>query len=163
MNSRLYLGGLSVLLVITALGTLIYTARHATSPITDSPVTKTFEEIVEDPPVTPIEQTVLIFTETPLPNQKVTSPLIVSGNARGYWYFEASFPIELVDANGVRLAISPAQAQGDWMTENFVPFSATLTWSSASTTATSGTLILHRDNPSGMPENDDEISLPVIF
>ncbi len=99
----------------------------------------------------------------PLPDEAVKSPLTVSGEARGTWYFEASFPIELVDTNGKRLAVTPAQAQSDWMTENFVPFTATLTWSSTSTTATSGVLILHKDNPSGLPEHDEELRIPVKF
>lgn len=102
-----------------------------------------------------------IVVHSPTASMTVESPLVVVGEARGTWYFEASFPIELVDANGLRLAIVPAQAQEDWMTEAFVPFSATLTFN-APTTAT-GTLILHKDNPSGLPEYDDELRIPIRF
>jgi hypothetical protein len=98
---------------------------------------------------------------TPLSNSQITSPLKVSGSAVGNWYFEASFPVILKDANGNVLAESPAQAQGDWMTTDAVPFVSTLTW--GTTTATSGVLILKRDNPSGLPENDNEVSFPVLF
>lgn len=94
------------------------------------------------------------------PNQILTNPLIVTGEARR-WYFEASFPVELVDGNGKRLAIGPAQAQGDWMTERFVPFKITLTFP-APTTST-GTLIFRNDNPSGLPENQEEYRIPVRF
>jgi len=55
----------------------------------------------------------------------------------------------------------PAQAQGDWMTENFVPFAATLDFTTP-TTAT-GSLILEKDNPSGLPENDKQLTIPVKF
>jgi hypothetical protein len=79
------------------------------------------------------------------------------------WYFEASFPIRLVDAKGNIILQTHAQAQGEWMTENFVPFTSTLTWSSTSTTATSGVLIFMRDNPSGLPENDAEVRIPITF
>ena len=89
------------------------------------------------------------------------SPLTVLGSATGNWYFEASFPVILKDQNGNVLAQAPAAAQGDWMTTSTVPYLATLTW--ATTTATSGVLILKKDNPSGMPENDAEISFPVSF
>ena len=94
-------------------------------------------------------------------NQLITSPLVVSGQARGSWYFEASFPVELYDGNGKRIAMVPAQAQGDWMTTNFVPFKATLSFSKP-TTAT-GTLILKNDNPSGLPQNALELRIPVRF
>lgn len=103
----------------------------------------------------------MITVATPLPNAKIKSPLEITGSARGNWYFEASFPVVLVDAKGKTIAQSPAQAKGEWMTTEFVPFSVTLTWSK--NTATSGTLILKRDNPSGLPENDKEIRIPVSF
>ena len=93
-------------------------------------------------------------------NQLVTSPLTITGEAAG-WYFEASFPVELVDANGKRLAAGPAQAQGDWMTSAFVPFKATLAF--ATPTTATGTLILRNDNPSGLKENERELRIPVRF
>ncbi len=95
------------------------------------------------------------------PNQLVTSPLTIEGFARGYWYFEASFPVELIDGDGKRLALEPAHAKSNWMTDAFVPFSVTLSFSKPKTAT--GTLILHRDNPSGLPENDDELRIPVRF
>lgn len=103
----------------------------------------------------------LIQVGAPQSNALVTSPLVVTGRARGPWYFEASFPVRLFDANGRELAVTPAQAQGEWMTENFVPFRATLTFSPPATLT--GTLVLHNDNPSGLPENDKEIRIPVRF
>jgi hypothetical protein len=101
-----------------------------------------------------------ISLSSPAPDATVTSPLVVTGEARGSWYFEASFPVRLLDSNGNELAVAPAQAQGDWMTTDFVPFSVTLTFT---TTDTSGTLVLEKDNPSGLPENADSISIPVQF
>lgn len=103
----------------------------------------------------------MINVTSPLPNTKVKSPLEITGNARGAWFFEASFPVTLVDASGKTIAQSPAKAKGEWMTTEFVPFTDTLSWSK--NTATSGTLILKRDNPSGLPENDKEIRIPVTF
>lgn len=93
--------------------------------------------------------------------ERVTSPLTVEGQARGGWYFEASFPVELRDGNGKLIAQMPAQALGEWMTPEFVPFKAVLTF--AKPTTSTGTLILHNDNPSGLPENDRWISVPVRF
>jgi hypothetical protein len=103
----------------------------------------------------------LIVVSNVVANQILESPLTIEGSARGLWYFEASFPVELLDGNGKRLTIKPAQAQGEWMTIEFVPFSVTLTFVKP-TTAT-GTLILHKDNPSGEPSRDDSLRIPVRF
>ena len=103
----------------------------------------------------------LITITNPRPNQMVTSPLTITGQARGNWYFEASFPVRLLDANGKELAVSPVQAQGDWMTTEFVPYSVTLNFTTPTTKT--GILILQKDNPSGLPENDDSLIVPVIF
>ena len=100
----------------------------------------------------------VIKIANPRPNTTISSPLTITGEARGTWFFEASFPVRLVDNQGAEIATGIATAQGEWMTEDFVPFSATLTFSTA---ATIGTLILERDNPSGLPENADELRVPV--
>lgn len=90
----------------------------------------------------------------------VVSPLIVTGQART-WYFEASFPVELRDANGTVLAQVPAQAQDDWMTTQFVPFSATLEFAAPATST--GTLVFRKDNPSGDPRFDESAELSIRF
>ncbi|MNI95059.1 hypothetical protein D3C73_1532640 [compost metagenome] len=48
------------------------------------------------------------------------------------------------------------------MTDNYVPFSSTLTFEAPSAGG-SGVLVLRKDNPSGLPENDDEIEIPITF
>lgn len=103
-----------------------------------------------------------VFVSNIKPGDTVASPLTVEGEARGTWYFEASFPIELLDANGNRLVMVPAQATDEWMTEDFVPFRVTLEFP-AQPAGSIGTLILHKDNPSGLPEHDDNLHFPVKF
>jgi len=102
----------------------------------------------------------LISVDVPLPDSSVMSPLVISGKARGSWYFEASFPVKVLDADNKVLAQAPAQAQGDWMTTEYVPFTVTLDFTP--TTAT-GTLVLHNDNPSGLPDKDKELDIPIRF
>lgn len=102
-----------------------------------------------------------IRVTSPRPNDIVQSPIRLDGEAVGGWYFEASFPVRLVDANGYTLALRPATAKGDWMTESFVPFSLELPFAAPSTST--GTLILTKDNPSGLPEYDAELRIPVRF
>ena len=91
----------------------------------------------------------------------IKSPFVVRGEARGYWFFEASFPMRLYDGNGKEIAVAIAQAEGEWMTENFVPFSAELKFVAPATK--DGVLVFQKDNPSGLPEYDDEVRIPVTF
>jgi len=107
-----------------------------------------------------IEEAIIQVTY-PEPNAIVTSPLTVTGKARGTWYFEANFPVRLLDGNGREIAVIPAQAQGEWMTTNFVPFNVILNFTNPTTTI--GTLVLEKDNPSGLPEHADELRIPVRF
>jgi len=102
-----------------------------------------------------------IRVSMPLENSVIASPVTIRGEARGNWYFEASFPIKLLDGNSKELAIAPAQAQGEWMTTEFVPFELSLSYPTPATEI--GTLVLMKDNPSGLPEHDDRIIIPVRF
>ncbi|MBX4181641.1 GerMN domain-containing protein [Candidatus Parcubacteria bacterium] len=98
---------------------------------------------------------------SPKVNDTIGSPVTVTGEAKGTWYFEASFPVKILDANGKVLGQGPAQAQGDWMTTNFVPFTATINFTTPTTST--GTVVFEKDNPSGLPENADEVRVPVKF
>ena len=111
-----------------------------------------------------LEKTDLIRIDSPRPNQTITSPLTISGEARGTWFFEASFPVVLTDHDGNVIAQGIATAKDDWMTTDFVPFEATLTFTEDKNAYTkTGMLILYKDNPSGLPEYDDELKVPVGF
>lgn len=98
----------------------------------------------------------------PYPNGIVASPLTITGEARGTWYFEASFPVEMQDVDGNVLGQGHAEAIGNWMTEDFVPYTATLSFT-VPAGVTEGVLYLRKDNPSGLPANDDEAHFPVQF
>ena len=113
------------------------------------------------PPNNTSSKSDLIQVDTPFGGQSIGSPVKISGKARGSWYFEASFPIRLVDGEGNTIATAIAQAQGNWMTSDFVPFSANLTFGVPQTKT--GTLVLLKDNPSGRPESADELRAPIVF
>lgn len=106
----------------------------------------------------------LIVLNTPKAGTEITSPVTLTGKARGNWFFEASFPIMIVNWDGLIIGEGIATAQGDWMTTEFVPFTATITYDIAPETPYDrGAIILKKDNPSGLPENDDAIEIPVTF
>jgi len=102
-----------------------------------------------------------IKIDAPTSNQVISSPLEISGQALGSWYFEASFPIKLIDENGQTLATGQAAAQSDWMTSDFVPFKAELNF--ANPTSSIGMLVFSNDNPSGLPEKEKQYGIPVSF
>lgn len=96
------------------------------------------------------------------PGDKISSPLEITGEARGTWFFEASFPITILDDSGNIIVEGHAEATADWMTEEFVGFKATLQFTTPQN-VTKGFLVLHKDNPSGLAQNDDELKIPVKF
>jgi hypothetical protein len=102
-----------------------------------------------------------IRVSAPVADAVLSSPFVITGEARGTWYFEATFPVTLLDADGKPVISTFAQAQGEWMTEQLVPFRTELTFT-APATAT-GTLVLEKANPSGLPEHAAEVRVPVRF
>ncbi len=110
----------------------------------------------------------LIKLRAPIPNEVIISPLHIAGSARGNWFFEGSFPVSLVNWDGLIIAEGIATAEGEWMTNEFVPFSATLEYTSPYKEGDQdfmkrGALILQKDNPSGLPEHDNALEIPVRF
>ncbi len=110
----------------------------------------------------------LIRVFGPKQNAVVSSPLRITGEARGNWYFEADFPVWIEDANGNVLGqhyatakLDPNDPDSTWMTVEYVPFESELLFSMPTTNI--GVLVLAKDNPSGLPENDDEVRIPVQF
>lgn len=148
------LGIVSLLIVIAAIALFVIPAQApgpGGSTATTTPMAR-FED--------------MIVLESPLPGATITSPLTLKGQARGGWYFEASFPVYLTDWDGKIIAQAPAQAKGEWMTSEYVPFEVTLTFDTPTPgdpAVNRGTLILHNDNPSGLPENDRALEVPVVF
>jgi hypothetical protein len=105
----------------------------------------------------------LIRVTYPKVDDQISSPLVVNGEARGGYFSEAVFPVVLTDLDGKIIAQGLAHADGEWMTNNFVSFTATLNFSKPAGTNLRGFLILKKDNPSGLPENDASLEIPVYF
>jgi hypothetical protein len=103
----------------------------------------------------------MIVPILPFPGAVTGKQFLVTGKARGTWYFEASFPVEILDKNGRVLTSGPAQALSDWMTTDFVSFSATMTVPTSY--IGKATVVLKKGNPSGLPEYDAFISFPITI
>jgi hypothetical protein len=116
---------------------------------------------IETPPPTTVDDTIRVTS--PRPNESIDSPFVVEGEARGTWFFEASFPIRLETADGQEIGIGLAQALDDWMTVDFVRFRALVEFDASEHAGQTATLVLERDNPTGLPEHDRSIEIPVIL
>lgn len=100
--------------------------------------------------------------DQPLPHTALTNPLSISGQARGTWFFEASFPLSLYDAHGQLLATGLATTTANWMTTDYIPFSAQLSFTPPAGHGTA-TLVLQKDNPSTNPNLDEAVSLTLTY
>ncbi|NCS99525.1 hypothetical protein GW765_00930 [Candidatus Parcubacteria bacterium] len=115
----------------------------------------------------------LIRVVAPEAGSTISSPLTVRGIARGTWFFEGTFPIILVDWDGLILAESyasfvpdPNDPESTWMTEDFVDFEGTIDFDVPTETlgvSTKGTIIFKKDNPSGLSEHDAALEIPIVF
>jgi hypothetical protein len=125
-----------------------------------SQMLKSFENLNQEPKATGSLEDVKI--SNPEPNKEINSPLTVIGSAKGSWFFEGSFPAMLADWDGRIIAETQARAQEEWMTDGFVSFRAELEFDKPEL-YNNGTLILQKANPSGLPENDESVEIPVKF
>lgn len=119
---------------------------------------KTFTENIGNE----LEKMDLIVLDQPLPNQKIKSPLVIEGKARGIWFFEGDFPVILTNWDGLIIAEGYASAQGEWMTDDFVKFRTKIKFEKPDLYP-QGTLILQKDNVSDKRELDDALEIPVYF
>ena len=102
-----------------------------------------------------------ITVETPAEGDEVSTPLTVTGEARGTWFFEGDFPMRLLTEEGDILESHFATAQDEWMTEDFVPFEGEMAFTVEE--ETSAVLRLERDNPADKEELDMHVEIPLTL
>lgn len=103
-----------------------------------------------------------VSLSSPESMQVVSSPIQVTGQAPGTWFFEGQIQAVLVDQNDNELGSISIQTKENWMTESAVNFSGQLPFTPPST-GSSGELIIRKENPSGLPENEREVRMTVRF
>lgn len=106
----------------------------------------------------------------------MTSPVRLSGEAVGPWYFEGSFPVSVVAQDGTVLGQGFVSAQAEWMVDGLVPFTGEVEFEAPAggsrdqasadeqgraASALPVTLVLARDNPSDLPEHDAALHVMV--
>lgn len=95
-------------------------------------------------------------------NAQIDSPLLITGEARGTWFFEATAPVVIVNWDGLIIGEGYIQTTDNWMTEEFVPFEGTIEFDRPDYGDT-GAVILHNANPSDLPEYDRAVEIPIRF
>jgi hypothetical protein len=156
----------AIVLLLGAIGVLGFfvfrnmtgSSKEVPTP-TPTPIVTAIPTETASPSATPALEPVV---SSPSAGMKVVSPLKVVGKVPSEWMFEGVFPVKLVDST--RKVIIAGQGKekvaGSWTTPGLIDFESTLTFT---TTAKAGFLILEKDNPSGLPENDKSFEVPVTF
>lgn len=103
-----------------------------------------------------------VLVDSPPRGALITTPVRVTGKARGSWFFEAEFPIRVLNAHDEMIGTGIARAQGDWQTSDYVPFEASIVFR-APPEDTTGFVVIEKSNPSGLPQNAAESRVPVRF
>ncbi len=166
----------AVAAVVVLVGLYVILHDQATAPevTPEAPAPSVPNEEVVESPETPVipddiaahiaEKRERIVMTSPAPYETISSPVTITGEARGNWFFEASFPVTIVNWDGLIIGEGIATADGDWMTTEFVPYTAEVYFSpDPNAYSQNGAIILQRDNPSGLPEYDEALEIPVVF
>jgi hypothetical protein len=158
MKRRHYLSIIIILFALSMWG-LISTLNDSISKNKESSqVPNTSDPEVPAPaPVVKAEPDVIVNISN---GQRITSPLSISGKAKGNYFFEGSFPIQLTTTDGKVIATGIAQAKDNWMVTDYVPFAATINFAVPVGT-TGGYLVLKNDNASGEPQFDKSMIINV--
>lgn len=102
-----------------------------------------------------------IVIDSPKQGASVGHSFTVRGQAPGPWFYEAVFPIKILDKDRNVIGSAQGRAQGAWTTDAQVPFTADV--QIAGSYRGNAVLVLLRDNPSGLPENDDALEVPIVI
>lgn len=148
----------TILLLVTGIAAYLLWQAQRTDKLTDPGMMANVANESAEESTYNIENVIIT---TPTTQHVVSSPLTIQGKATGIWYFEATLPLQIVDANDQLLGAGYAAAQGDWMTDALVPFIGHIEFSASNTPT--GWLVVKANNPSGLPEHDDQFRMPIRF
>lgn len=150
------------IIIIIAGALLVVFVLSKVSPKAETPIVE--EPGIVVPAETQLTSTkgVVIYVDMPKDGAVITSPLMLHGRAPGNWFFEASAPIVLTDWDGLIIAEGYIEAEGEWMTTDYVPFHGTIDFVKPAY-GERGTIIFHKDNPSGESQFDDSAEMTIKF
>ena len=163
MSTRTWALFIAAILVVTiaVVGFMLATGGPRDTLVSPSPATTTpaSDTPAKEPSGLPALSSRVMVT-SPGRGAHVEHSFTVAGLAPGPWFFEAQFPVMVRAADGAVVGRAIATAQGEWMTEKQVTFTATMQIDA--TFHGEATLVLLKDNPSGLPEHDDAVEIPIV-
>lgn len=142
--------GAVFLLNDTTLQKIQSTPTPTASSASDAPQTSS------PPSENPSEVTVL----EPKAGSTVKSPFVIKGQAPGSWLFEGQTIARLERTDGTIITQSILLAESEWMTVEQVNFSGSMKFTKPAG-VTEVNLVIVKENPSGLPENDDSFIVPL--
>jgi hypothetical protein len=161
-----WITGIAVVLCVGALATLAYFVwwqpKNPTEPITKETSTQQNTPATVSKTVTSAKGVTIELDDWPK-DSVLTGSQTITGKVPGSWSFEGEFPIDVVYEGDIGLPGATAKLQGNWMTTNMVPFTATLTFDERTMESDDVAIMLRNANPSGLPENDDSVRIPIHF
>ncbi len=95
------------------------------------------------------------------PDTIVHGILSYRGTIKGGYFFEANILVSVLDANKKLLKAGNGIAKSEWMTSGPVDFEGNIDF----TVLPKGPayIEIHNDNPSGLPEHDKSILIPIVI
>lgn len=87
----------------------------------------------------------------------------VMGTVPSSWVFEDNFPISVEDPEGNDVMAGYAKSYGDSMSQDKVDFSGSIKCIGVNCYSGDVFLVIHKENPSGLTENDDSVRIPLIM
>jgi len=155
---------IALLIIIIVLLVWLLIVQKAEAPTVQPSVSTTTNDAGTPAPppapaATPLHSRIVVTY--PQANASVPKKFTVTGKAPGNWFNEAQAPAMVQDENGDKVGIGQMQAKGDWMTTDLVNFTADITIDQAYSGP--ATLVLLKDNESGLPQNDDSLEIPITI
>ena len=166
----------TLILVVCAIALLFIYRNTLEAPIVDIKVDQKADSLDKGDGLggndsTPkIEQTYKdsnIEVDLPYIGAVVGKDFSVIGRARGTWFFEGSFPVKVIAQDGAQkgkvlsTGIAQVKPGENWMTEDFVSFKADI--KVPQSYIGKANIVLQKDNPSGLPEHDASVTIPVTI
>ena len=154
-----FLGSKTGIFVLIALTIIILGAAYSLSKNNTSTVDKNPLPVVIEREILGNKNDLVSFSV--LPNSKVQGVVSYRGIIKGGYFFEANIRVAVADKDGKVIKQSNAMATTDWMTAGPVSFEGNIDFSGLP--KGEAYIKIENDNPSGLPQNDKSVSVPVII
>ncbi len=158
-SNKIIIGLLVVVIIILAYVAFSRNAQAPENGENNVAITPPVNEIMPKDGVLGNKDDLISFSTWP--GSKVSGILSYRGVLQGGYFFEGNVVVKILDANKNVLKTSNAVAKSDWMSSGPVNFEGNIDFTGLAKGL--GFIEIHNDNPSGLPQNDKSILIPVVI